>query len=114
MKNNLFPRESPQEDTTPATFIDLDVPDAVRAACAAAQASDPLPQRPPLHVDCHHLRSQRTLGVSHVVSQLLLLRRGGTAVWLHRVNAPLRRCLRLLQLHSLFHFVAPEPDVAPL
>ncbi|WP_426059762.1 hypothetical protein [Hymenobacter sp. B1770] len=114
MKNNLHPAESPRVAIPHATFIDLDVPDSVRAACASAQALGPAPHRPSLHVDCHHLRSQRTLGVSHVVSQLLLLRRGGTAVWLHRVNAPLRRCLRLLHLHSLFYFVEPEQDVSLL
>ena len=106
MQANLISHESPHMAPSPAASVDLDVPGAVQTACAKALGL-PL-HRPSLHVDCHHLTCQRTLGVSHVVSQLLLLRRAGTEVWLHRVNAPLRRCLRLLQLTPLFHFAEPE------
>jgi len=76
--------------------VDLDRAFAVQRMCA-------LPHCPPLYIDCSKLACQRTLGVSHVVSQLLLLRRAGARIWLHHVNAPLRRCLGLLHLEALFH-----------
>jgi anti-anti-sigma regulatory factor len=70
----------------------------------ALQVAHLLPRSTPLHVDCAHLACQRTLGVGYVVSQLLLLRRAGATIWLRNVNAPLRNCLHLLGLSSLFHF----------
>jgi anti-anti-sigma regulatory factor len=76
--------------------VNLDSADAVQRMCT-------LPQCPPLYIDCSSLVCQRTLGVSHVVSQLLLLHRAGARIWLRNVNAPLRRCLHLLQLEELFH-----------
>jgi anti-anti-sigma regulatory factor len=81
--------------------VNLDNAEAVRRLCAR-------PQCPPLYIDCAHLVCQRTLGVSHVVSQLLTLHRAGARIWLRNVNAPLRRCLRLLQLEALFHLSAPN------
>jgi len=80
--------------------VDLDKAAAVQRMCA-------LPQCPPLYIDCANLTCQRTLGVSHVVSQLLMLRRAGARIWLRNVNAPLRRCLRLLQLEAIFHLTVP-------
>jgi anti-anti-sigma regulatory factor len=77
--------------------VNLDEPGAVQQARVRAQGL-------PLHVDCGCLNCQRTLGVGYVVSQLLLLRQAGTNIWLRNVNAPLRRCLRLLRLDRLFHF----------
>lgn len=79
----------------------LDEPAAVQRACQ-------LPQCPPLSIDCGNLTCQRTLGVSHVVSQLLLLRKAGARIWLRNVNAPLRRCLHLLRLEELFHLTAAD------
>lgn len=81
--------------------VNLDKPADVQRLCAH-------PQCPPLYIDCANLTCQRTLGVSHVVSQLLLLRRAGARIWLRNVNAPLRRCLRLLQLEALFHLSVPS------
>jgi len=72
-----------------------------------AQLTQTLPRSIPLHIDCSQLTSQRTLGVGHVVSQLLLLHRTGVSIWLRNVNAPLRRCLQLLRLSPLFHFSDP-------
>ncbi|GAB3876040.1 hypothetical protein GCM10028824_32990 [Hymenobacter segetis] len=75
--------------------LHLDDPIAVqRARCA--------PPRGPLVIDCGQLQCQRLRGVAHVVSQLLLLRQAGATVWLRNVNAPLRACLRRLQLSPLF------------
>lgn len=91
--------------TSPLTTLSLDETAAIEAACAQLRSS-PLPH-PQLHIDCGHLRCQRTLGVSHVVSQLLRLRQAGASIWLRNANAPLQRCLQLLQLSSLFHFVDP-------
>jgi anti-anti-sigma regulatory factor len=81
--------------------VNLDKAEAVQRLCARRQC-------PPLYIDCGNLVCQRTLGVSHVVSQLLLLRQAGARIWLRNVNAPLRRCLRLLQLEALFHLAAPN------
>ncbi|TDN37254.1 hypothetical protein E4631_25150 [Hymenobacter sp. UV11] len=90
---------------SPIATLDLDQTAAVQQMCAQLRHA-PLFQ-PALHIDCGQLRCQRTLGVSHVVSQLLLLHRAGASIWLRNVNVPLRRCLLLLQLGSLFHFVDP-------
>ena len=79
------------------TTLNLDEPDAVQRART-------LPPSAWVHIDCGRLVCQRTLGVAYVVSQLLLLRRAGTRVWLRNVNAPLRRCLQLLRVSSLFRF----------
>jgi anti-anti-sigma regulatory factor len=79
--------------------LSLDRAGAVQRHCA-------MPQCPPLYIDCANLACQRTLGVSHVVSQLLLLHRAGARIWLRNVNAPLRHCLKLLQLEKLFHLTA--------
>jgi anti-anti-sigma regulatory factor len=76
--------------------VSLDDAGAMQRLCGLRQC-------PPLYIDCSNLRCQRTLGVSHVVSQLLLLRRAGARIWLRNVNAPLRRCLHLLRLEALFH-----------
>lgn len=76
--------------------VNLDNTDAVQRICGLAKC-------PPLYIDCSNLVCQRTLGVSHVVSQLLVLHRAGARIWLRNVNAPLRRCLHLLQLEELFH-----------
>ncbi|MGI4760195.1 MAG: hypothetical protein ACRYF0_05785 [Janthinobacterium lividum] len=78
------------------TTVNLDNAEAVQRMCG-------LPNCPPLSIDCSRLVCQRTLGVSHVVSQLLLLHRTGARIWLRNVNAPLRRCLHLLRLEALFH-----------
>ena len=76
--------------------VNLDDATAVQRLCARRQC-------PPLYIDCANLACQRTLGVSHVVAQLLLLHRAGARIWLRNVNAPLRRCLHALQLEALFH-----------
>jgi anti-anti-sigma regulatory factor len=90
---------SPHNATLP---VDLDTINATHLAQSLAGATD----TPPLLIDCSALVSLRTLGVSHVVSQLLVLRRAGASIWLHNVQAPLRHCLQLLQLHRLFHIKA--------
>jgi anti-anti-sigma regulatory factor len=90
---------------SPAT-LNLDETAAIEALCVQLYQS---PQAlASLYIDCKQLRCQRTLGVSHVISQLLRLRQAGASIWLHNVNAPLRRCIQLLQLASLFHFVESE------
>lgn len=93
-------RPSDAPPTPPAT-LDLDALEAVQVARL-------LPRSTPLLIDCARLACQRTLGVGYVVSQLLSLRRAGAVVWLRNVNAPLRRCLHLLGLSSLFHLSEPS------
>jgi anti-anti-sigma regulatory factor len=83
--------------------LNLDELTAVQEALAQTRGAEE--PRPQLHIDCSQLVCQRTLGVSHVVSQLLMLRKTGASIWLSNVNAPLRRCLRLLRLDALFHLV---------
>jgi anti-anti-sigma regulatory factor len=79
--------------------VDLDAVDAVHLARVLASYA----QKPSLLIDCSTLTCLRTLGVSHVVSQLLVLHRAGAQIWLVNVKAPLRYCLQLLQLSKLFH-----------
>lgn len=59
---------------------------------------------PPLRVNCQQVRWRRTLGVAHVVSQLLRLRAAGATVQL-TVDAPMRRALHELALTPLFSIV---------
>ena len=82
------------------TPINLDDATAVHRVCAQLPALPP--EARTLRVDCQQLVCQRTLGVSYVVSQLLLLRRAGAALCLHRVNPVLRHCLELLCVDELF------------
>ncbi|MVN78795.1 hypothetical protein GO988_20880 [Hymenobacter sp. HMF4947] len=55
-----------------------------------------------LLVDCGTLPCQRTLGICFLVSQLLVLRRGGASVRLRNTSPVLRRCLHKLGLSSFF------------
>ncbi|WP_324677984.1 hypothetical protein [Hymenobacter sp. GOD-10R] len=85
------------EPVTSIFTVDLDAVDTAQLSHALRQHS-----RSQFLVDCDNLRCQRTLGISHVVSQLLLLRQSGASVWLRNVNPVLRRCLHLLRLDSFF------------
>jgi len=85
------------EPVTSLFTVDLDAVNVKQLAHALGKHA-----RPQLLVDCDNLRCQRTLGISYVVSQLLLLRQSGASVWLRNVNPVLRRCLHLLQLDSVF------------
>jgi anti-anti-sigma regulatory factor len=86
-----------QEPFVSIFTVDLDAVDTTQLVQALAQHA-----RPQLLVDCEDLRCQQTLGISHVVSQLLLLRQSGASIWLRNVNPVLRRCLHLLRLDSFF------------
>lgn len=90
---NDFARSSP-------TLIDLDARDVIQRV--RALKSCPEQPQPQVLIDCGTLKCQRTLGVSHVISQLLLLRHSGAQVWLRNVNPVLRRCLHMLHLEQLF------------
>lgn len=80
--------------------VNLDTQDAQLLAHSLDQL--PAQARPRIEVDCSTLKCLRTLGVSHVVSQLLLLRQSSAGIWLRNVNPALKRCLHLLQLESRF------------
>ncbi|HEX8329752.1 MAG TPA: hypothetical protein VF629_19605 [Hymenobacter sp.] len=95
MKPNFLSFQPKKASAAPVVSVDLDTTDALLWART-------LPQDAHFSVDCGRLRCQRTLGVGYVVSQLLLLRRTGAKIWLRNVNAPLQRCLSLLQLERLF------------
>ena len=101
MKSN---RPTSRPNVAPITHVPMVSLDEVNPL----QLAQKLPRHLPLHIDCGRLVSQRTLGVGHVVSQLLLLHRTGVSIWLRNVNAPLRRCLQLLRLSPLFHFSDPS------
>lgn len=88
---------SSQASVTSLITVDLDAVDVEQLAQALAGTP-----RVQLLVDCDALRCQRTLGVSHVVSQLLHLRRSGASIWLRNVNPTLRRCLQVLHLNDMF------------
>ncbi|AYA36058.1 hypothetical protein D3Y59_02680 [Hymenobacter oligotrophus] len=78
--------------------------DAVPAV-QVARALERCPQqpRPLLLVDAANLKCLRHLGVSHVVSELLVLRKAGAEVWVRNASPALRNCLRLLKLDGVFH-----------
>ena len=78
--------------------VDLDLISAQQVLQTLTRVSD----HPQLLVDCANLRCLRTLGVSHVASELLVLRRGGAPIWLRGADPVLRRCLGLLQIEQLF------------
>jgi hypothetical protein len=86
--------------TAAVTQLNLDDAGTVYRACAQLPALPP--EERVLWIDCGQLTCQRALGVSHVVSQLLLLRRAGAALHLQRVNPALWHCLKLLRLDGLF------------
>ncbi|RTQ46852.1 STAS domain-containing protein [Hymenobacter gummosus] len=86
----------------PATPVDLDLVDAQQLARELRQ-QPASPHRPQLLIDCSQLQSLHTLGVSHVISQLLTLHRAGADIWLRNASPLLRRCLQLLKLNQLFH-----------
>ena len=91
----------PTKTVVSALFtVDLDAVDSVQLGRALAQEAQQI--RPQLLVDCSSMKCLRTMGVSHVVSQLLVLHQSGAIVWLRNVDPALLRCLRLLQLDSLF------------
>ncbi|KUG08589.1 STAS domain-containing protein [Solirubrum puertoriconensis] len=84
--------------------VDLDAVPAVQVVRALERcAQEP---RPLLLVDAANLQCLRTLGVSHVVSELLVLRQSGADVWLRNASPALRRCLQLLKLDAVFHLHA--------
>ena len=58
---------------------------------------------PRLLVDCGGRLLPHPLGVCRFVAQLLLLRGRGTCIWLCNLHPGLRRCLRRLDLATLFH-----------
>jgi anti-anti-sigma regulatory factor len=80
--------------------VNLDRDDANQLARYLAR--QPRHTRPQFVVDCGTLKCLRTLGVSHVVSQLLVLHRSGASIWLRNVDPVLKRCLHVLRLESLF------------
>ncbi|PJJ61035.1 STAS domain-containing protein [Hymenobacter chitinivorans] len=88
----LLPTTLVNLDTTPATQL-------VRRLQRTRQAP------PRLLIDCGSLRCLRTLGVSHVISELLVLHRAGAHVWLRNVNPVLYHCLALLKLTDVFHLL---------
>lgn len=102
--NTSSPSTSTAHPQQAATLcVNLDTQDAQQLARSLAQ--QPAQARPRIEVDCSTLKCLHTLGVSHVISQLLLLRQSSAGIWLRNANPTLKRCLRLLQLESRF-FVA--------
>ena len=99
MSTSPQPVVSTQSPVVAVLTIDLDTVQAAQVARALARE-----YRPQLLVDCGTLKCLRTMGVSHVVSQLLVLHQSGATIWLCNVDATLRTCLCLLRLDALFHF----------
>jgi anti-anti-sigma regulatory factor len=80
--------------------INLDTEDAKQLARYLAR--QPKHTWPQLLVDCSTLKCLRTLGVSHVLSQLLVLHQSGASIRLRNADPVLKRCLNLLRPDSLF------------
>jgi anti-anti-sigma regulatory factor len=82
------------------TLVDLDSIEATQLVQALVQHSQLGP--PQLVIDCSRLKCLRHLGVSHVVSQLLVFHQSGARVFLRNVEPVLQRCLQVLRLDSFF------------
>ncbi|QJX49066.1 hypothetical protein HMJ29_20010 [Hymenobacter taeanensis] len=80
--------------------INLDVVEATQVARALAR--DATQTHPQLIIDCSHLKCLRTLGVSHVISELLVLHKAGANIWLRNADPALLHCLALLKLTHIF------------
>ena len=91
---------SDQNQASPLTSVDLDLVEAAQVARSLAREAQQ--SRPQLIVDCSHLKCLRTLGVSHVISELLVLHKAGADIWLRNVDPALQRCLALLKLTRVF------------
>jgi anti-anti-sigma regulatory factor len=98
------PTTAPNRAVSSLIPLELDTQDVRQLA--RALAAHPQQPQPQFLVDCAHLKALHTRGVSHVVSQLLAVRRSGAGVWLRNVSPTLARCLRLLQLEPLFPTVS--------
>ncbi|MCR5887886.1 hypothetical protein LRS06_08855 [Hymenobacter sp. J193] len=99
--SSLYPqRSSAHVAAAYLSAIDLDTVDALQVARTLRK--NPSVVQPQLVVDCGALQCLRTLGVSHVVSQLLVLRQAGASIWLCNADSTLRRCLDVLKLQSVF------------
>ncbi|UYZ59745.1 STAS domain-containing protein [Hymenobacter latericus] len=81
--------------------VDLDAVTAEQVVRALARC--PQQPRPLLLVDVANLKCLRHLGVSHVITELLVLRKAGADVWVRNASPALSRCLRLLKLDAVFH-----------
>ena len=98
-----IPTELPPQTTASLTPVDLDSVEAIHFVRVLAQQPQPAP--PQLVIDCSRLKCLRNLGVSHVVSQLLVFHQSGVRVCLCNVQPVLLRCLQLLQLDGLFPII---------
>ena len=103
MRTALPPNLPNQAAVAFLTPVDLDTVEAAHFVRALAQRPQPVPLQ--LVIDCSRLKCLRYLGVSYVVSQLLVFRQSGAHVVLRNVEPVLQRCLRLLQVESLFSIV---------
>ena len=98
-----MPAHMPVQATASLTPIDLDSVEATLFLRVLTQQPQPTP--PHLVIDCSRLKCLRNLGVSHVVSQLLVFHQSGVRVCLCNVQPVLLRCLQLLQLDGLFPII---------
>ena len=95
---------APTHAETPIfTSVDLDTVDARQLGHVLARHPDQ--PRPQFLVDCGSLKCLRTLGVSYVVSQLLVLRQYGASIWLRNPHPSLQHSLKILHLTRLFPVV---------
>ncbi|MBX0289215.1 STAS domain-containing protein [Hymenobacter sp. HSC-4F20] len=96
----------------PVVFsIDLNTTDPVALAHQLVRTQPG--SRPRLLIDCQHLQCLRTLGVSHLVSQLLLARQAGAHVLLSNVGPALQRALCLLRLDEVFELQPMGSNAGP-
>lgn len=103
MRTTLPPELLNQAPIAALTSVDLDAVEATHFVRALAQ--QPQLRPPHLVIDCSRLKCLRNLGVSYVVSQLLIFHQSGARVFLRNVEPVLRRCLHLLRLDNLFSII---------
>lgn len=100
MRTTLPPELLDQAPAAALTSVDLDAVEATHFVRALAQRPQPGP--PHLVIDCSRLKCLRNLGVSYVVSQLLVFHQSGARVFLRNVEPMFQRCLHALRLDGLF------------
>ncbi len=99
-----IPIDMPNQATSASfTPVDLDSVEAIDFMRVLAQ--QPQSAAPHLIIDCSRLKCLRNLGVSYVVSQLLVFHQSGARVFLRNVQPALQRCLHLLRLDALFPII---------
>jgi hypothetical protein len=100
MQTTLLPVLSNEATIASCTPVDLDSIKAAHFVRGLVQQLSAAPSH--MLVDYSYLKCLPKLGISYVVSQLLVLNQGGARVFRRNAKPVLQRCLQALQSDSLF------------